>query len=236
MSIFRFKQFSISHHRSTMKVGTDAVLLGSWVAVNEDCRQILDIGCGCGIIALMLAQRSNATVTGIDIDKSSIDEATENAQNSPWKKRISFQNISVQDFCIPQNKNNFDLIVSNPPFFEKSLKSPIEKRNLSRHTDTLSFEELIVSAEYCLSQKGFFAVIIPAESAQKIENLALLHGLFCSRKMEIHAYPNQPTNRVMLVFSRQEIQIQTEKLVIRDTENEYTNAYQQLTKDFYLQF
>ena len=103
-------------------------------------------------------------------------------------------------------------------------------------SDTLSFEELLISVNYCLSQKGRFAVIIPAEAAQKIENFALSHGLFCFRKMEIHAYPNQPANRVMLVFSRQEIQIQTEKLVIRDTENEYTNAYQQLTKDFYLQF
>ena len=236
MSIFQFKQFSISHHRSTMKVGTDAVLLGSWVAVNEDCRQILDIGCGCGIIALMLAQRSNATITGIDIDKSSIDEAAENAQNSPWKERINFQNISVQDFCIPQNKNNFDLIVSNPPFFEKSLKSPIEKRNLSRHTDTLSFEELIVSADYCLSQKGHFAVIIPAESSQKIENLAFSHGLFCFQKMKIHAYPNQPANRTMLVFSRQEAQIQIEMLIIRDADNSYTDGYRELAKWFYLQF
>ena len=234
MSIFQFKQFSISHHRSTMKVGTDAVLLGSWVAINGDCRQILDIGCGCGIIALMLAQRSNTTITGIDIDKSSIDEATENAQNSIWKERLSFQQVSVQDFCIQQNKNQFDLIVSNPPFFEKSLKSPVEKRNLSRHTDTLSFEELLISVDYCLSQKGRFAVIIPAESAQKIENLALSHGLFCSQKMGIHAYPNQPANRVMLVFSRQEIQTQTEMLIIRDTDNSYTDGYRELTKEFYL--
>ena len=236
MSVFQFKQFSISHHQSTMKVGTDAVLLGSWISINRDCRQILDIGCGCGIIALMLAQRSNARIIGIDIDKSSIDEATKNAQKSSWGGRINFRQTSIQDFCVLPNKNNFDLIVSNPPFFEKSLKSPVEKRNLSRHTDTLSFEELIVSADYCLSENGCFAVIIPVKSVQKIENLALLHGFFCSKKMGIHPYSNQPANRVLLLFFRQKTKIQTEMLVVRDTDNNYTEIYRQLTKEYYLQF
>lgn len=128
-SAFRFKQFEINHEKSTLKVGTDAVLLGAWTPIPAPCGRILDIGSGCGVITLMLAQRSNAQITGVDIDKPSIEEAAENANNSLWKNRINFINCSIQDFCTAEHQNNFDLIVSNPPFFVDSLKSPVHSRS-----------------------------------------------------------------------------------------------------------
>ena len=234
MSVFRFKQFSVFHSQSTMKVGTDAVLLGINAPIPENCQQILDIGCGCGIIALVLAQRSNASIIGIDIDKSSVEEAEKNTQNSPWKERLTFQHSSIQDFCISENKQFFDLIVSNPPFFEDSLKSPFEKRNLSRHTDTLSLEELLSSADYCLSDKGYFVVILPADKLRKMTNICLKYNLFCTDILEIQPISSKPTNRIILIFSRQKTTTQTKTLILRNADNEYTNEYRQLTKDFLL--
>ena len=234
MSIFQFKQFAIKHDKSTIKVGTDAVLLGAYAPIPEKCSNILDIGSGCGVITLMLAQRSLAHITGIDIDKSSVEQSIENANNSPYSNRIKFVNISIQDFCTSGNKNNFDLIVSNPPFFVGSLKSPVHKRNISRHTDTLPFEELIFSVNYCLSSTGFFAIIIPHTTKNTIENLCKNQSLFCSNILYIKPFENKYVNRVIMIFSREEKKLQSENLIIRDLSMKYTNQYRLLTEDFYL--
>ena len=234
MSVFRFKQFSLSHSRSTMKIGTDAVLLGAWTPVKDNCQQILEIGCGCGVISLMLAQRSNAAITGIDIDASSVEEAMENAQNSPWKNRIDFQHISAQAFCVEENKQRFDLIVSNPPFFEDSLKSPFEKRNLSRHTDTLSFDELAECVNYCLSDLGNFAVILPAKESDRIISSCHTYNLSCTCILQILPFTSKPANRVILLFSRQKQAMKTRNLAIRDSDGNYSHEYRQLTEEFYV--
>jgi tRNA1Val (adenine37-N6)-methyltransferase len=234
MSSFRFKQFEINHDKSTFKVGTDAVLLGAWTPIPMPCKHILDIGCGCGVIALMLAQRSNAQITGVDIDKQSVEEAAENANKSLWKDRINFINLSIQDFCTAEHKNNFDLIVSNPPFFVDSLKSPVYKRNISRHTDTLPFEELIFSVDYCLSSSGGFAIIIPLSAKDAILTLCKHKGLFCTNILQIQPLENKPVNRVILLFSRKEKELHTENLIIRNATAECTEMYRFLTKDFYL--
>ncbi len=236
MPAFKFKQFEIKHDKSTLKVGTDAVLLGAWIPISNTCENILDIGSGCGIITLMLAQRSNAIITGVDIDKDSTKEATENADNSPWKDRINFQNISIQNFCISQYKNSYDLIVSNPPFFVNSLKSPTHKRNISRHTDTLSFEDLISTASYCLSPGGLFALIVPSIAKEIIQEKAKNQGLFCIKVLLIQPFEHKPANRVIMLFSREEQSLQTENLIIRNASMEYASAYRSLTKDFYLDF
>ena len=219
-----------------MKVGTDAVLLGAWTPIKENCKQILDIGCGCGVISLMLAQRSSSRITGIDIDRSSIEESNENAGNSPWKNEIKFENVSVQEFCVAENKQRFDLIVSNPPFFEDSLKSPFEKRNLSRHTDTLSFEELAYCINYCLSDFGSSAVILPVIESERIITSCSNYSLFCNHILSIRPFHSKPANRVILLFSRQRQALKTENLVIRDPEGNYSEEYRQLTRDFYLYF
>jgi tRNA1Val (adenine37-N6)-methyltransferase len=236
MSVFRFKQFEIAHDKSTLKVGTDAVLLGAWTPIPEKCEYVLDIGCGCGIVSFMLAQRSGAFITGVDIDKNSVVESMENAAKSPWKDRINFTHISIQNFCVPKHKHVFDLIVSNPPFFVDSLKSPVHKRNISRHTDTLSFEDLILSVNYCLSMTGLFAIIIPVTIAKRIQKQCMDQGLFCSTILQIQPFEHKQANRNILLFSREEKHPQIQNLVIRDSPNEYTNTYQLLTKDFHLNF
>ncbi|MDR2408025.1 MAG: methyltransferase domain-containing protein [Bacteroidales bacterium] len=236
MSVFRCKQFEIAHDKSAFKVGTDAVLLGAWVSVPKKCKYILDIGSGCGIVSLMLAQRSDAMITGVDIDKDSIEEAIENADKSPWKNRITFKHTSVQKFCTPEYKHAFDLIVSNPPFFADALKSPLHTRNISRHTDTLLFEDLILSVNYCLSISGIFAIIIPVTVTKIIQEQCKNQGLFCTAILQIQPKDNKAANRNILLFAHEEKQIQIQNLIIRNSSNEYTNTYRSLTKEFYLDF
>jgi tRNA1Val (adenine37-N6)-methyltransferase len=236
MSVFGFKQFEIAHDKSAFKVGTDAVLLGAWTPVPKKCKYILDIGSGCGIVSLMLAQRSDAIITGVDMDKSSIEEATENAEKSPWKNRITFKHTPVQNFCTPEYRHVFDLIVSNPPFFTNSLKSHVHARNISRHTDTLSFEDLILSVSYCLSISGIFAIIIPVTATKIIQKECEKQGLFCTALLQVQPKEYKPANRNVLLFAHEEKQTQIQNLVIRNTSNEYTNAYRSLTKEYHLNF
>jgi tRNA1Val (adenine37-N6)-methyltransferase len=236
MSVFQFKQFEIAHDKSAFKVGTDAVLLGAWVPIPYECKHILDIGSGCGIVTLMLAQRSKASITGVDIDENSVNEAMENADKSLWKDRMNFINTSIQNFCVPEHKHVFDLIVSNPPFFVNSLKSPVHRRNISRHTDRLPFEDLILAVKYCLSASGLFAIIIPSTVTKMIKEACKVQGLFCTAILEIQSGEHKPVNRNILLFSQEEKQLSFHHLTIRNSSNEYTNEYRLLTKDFYLGF
>jgi len=235
MSSFQFKQFVIQHDRSSMKVGTDAVLLGAWAEVEGKSR-ILDIGSGSGILSLMMAQRTSAQIVGVDMDFPSVEEAILNAENSVWGQRIQFQHTSIQQFCVEANRSSFDLIISNPPFFVNSLKSPLDRRNHSRHTDTLSFEELVRSVLYCLTENGSFAVILPYISYEQMENQCRQSQLFCYRKLWIRPKEGKKINRVLLQFKQRKNTpfIEDKELVIRNTNNNYTNDYKILTKDFYL--
>jgi len=233
MPSFQFKQFDIQHNKSSMKVGSDAVLLGAWADV-ENVSHVLDIGSGCGVIALMMAQRTSAQIVGVDIDFLSVEEARLNAENSAWKNRIQFYNTSIQQFCDGKNKNTFDFIVSNPPFFVNSLKSPFDNRNRSRHTDTLSFNELVDAVLHCLSENGSFAVILPSIHEEVMENLCLQNHLFCYRKLRILPKEMKNANRVLLQFKRKKETLCQESLTIRNANNTYTDAYIGLTKDFYL--
>ncbi|MCL2131381.1 MAG: methyltransferase domain-containing protein [Lentimicrobiaceae bacterium] len=216
-----------------MKVGTDAVLLGAWTETNAVSR-VLDIGSGSGVIALMTAQRTSAQIVGVDIDFSSVEEAKHNAENSEWSNRIQFYCTDIQQFCEEKNKQAFDLIVSNPPFFVNSLKSPTVGRNQSRHTDTLSFNDLINSVLHCLSENGSFAVILPHIHEELIENLCLQNRLFCYRKLRICPKEGKNIHRVLLQFKRKKETLRQENLSIRNAENNYTDAYKELTKAFYL--
>jgi tRNA1Val (adenine37-N6)-methyltransferase len=152
---FRFKQFSVDDSKCAMKVGTDAVLLGAWADVT--CAEtILDIGTGCGLIALMAAQRSNAHITAIDIDESTTLQSKENFLSSPWHDRL--EAIHIEQF---QPDYLFDLIICNPPFFKNALKTPFHERNLARHNDSLSFESLVSHVNILLSENGKFFFILP---------------------------------------------------------------------------
>jgi tRNA1Val (adenine37-N6)-methyltransferase len=227
--MFHFKQFSVNHSESAMKVGTDAVLLGAWMPVPETCDNILDIGCGCGVISLMLAQKSNAKITGIDMDEKSVKEAQRNAESSPWKERVHFIHENVQIFA-QKTTEKFFLIVSNPPFFENSLKSPEKSRNISKHNETLTLEELVAAVDILLSTNGRFGIILPVENAEKFEKLAINYLLYATKKTYIFPTRTKKANRILMLFERKPLVCEENNLVIRD--NGYTDEYYLLVKEY----
>lgn len=215
-----------------MKVGTDAVLLGSLINMRSS-ENILDIGCGSGIISLIAAQKSQANILGIDIDEASVLQANENFELSRWKDRLKAERISLQD-AKDQFHTSFDLIICNPPFFVNSMKSPHEKRNLARHNDSLGSIDLLTSAKSLLSNDGIFALILPFTEGEEFIQQALQHDFFLKRKILIQPKPSKKVNRLVLEFKLQACDIKTEQFVIREENDEYTQAYKELTKDFYL--
>jgi len=233
MSIFKFKQFEICQDKTGMKVGTDGVLLGAWA----DCfaaKNILDVGSGTGLISIMLAQRNAvASIQAIEIEYDAYLQSVENANASRWKERIEVKHCSFQDFY-KQCTSTFDLIVSNPPFFENSQKSDVEKRNLARHTHTLSFDELIYFSAKLLSNNGLLSVIIPYDSQLKFIHLASTSGLFLTRKTLIKPNLLKKPKRVLLEFSKQKEQFIENELTIELSRHVYTPEYIELTRDFYL--
>ncbi len=161
MSKFKFKQFSIEQDRCAMKIGTDGVLLGAWTPIDNNPFTILDIGTGTGIIALMLAQRSNAQqIDAFEIDEEAYEQAVDNFENSPWSDRLFCYHAGLDEF-IEEPEEEYDLIVSNPPFYTEDYKSDNEQRDLARFTDSMPFEDLIEAADLLLSENGIFSVIIP---------------------------------------------------------------------------
>jgi tRNA1Val (adenine37-N6)-methyltransferase len=227
---FRFKQFSVDDNRCAMKVGTDAVLLGAWADLSA-AESILDIGTGCGLIALMAGQRSFGHITAIDIDKDATLQSKENFAGSPWQNRIKCIHTAVQQF---HPATFFELIICNPPFFKNALKTPDDQRNLARHNDTLSFESLLASVDRLLDQKGTFAFILPVDEAAELICIAATHRLYLKRKCTVYSREDKSPNRVMAEISRKESEVIMETLVIRDQNNQYTIQYKDLTKEFYL--
>ena len=235
---FRFKQFTIRHDRSAMKVGTDGVLLGAWaqVPLNENASphpNVLDVGTGTGLIALMLAQRFPAAkILGIDIDKASIEQAKENVESTPFKTQIS---ILEQDFSnIDYFSNKYDLIVSNPPFYTENTLSGKEARDMARHTTSLPFEILVENATKLLTEGGLFCVIIPYQSASDFISICVTNRLYLTRRLNIRSKESKPFNRVMLEFSTTIQSAETSTLTLYDDHHERTPEYTQLTQDFYL--
>ncbi len=229
---FRFKQFTVYHDKCSHKVGFDGVTLGAWCDV-KDCTRILDIGTGSGLIALMLAQRSNAQITAIELDKNSIEQAKENFKRSVWNDRIVGHHIALQDF-VRQTDDRFDLIVSNPPFFENSLKAKGVGRSNARHTDSLSQDELIDSVSRLLLPKGRFCVILPVTEADRLVQKAEKKELYCNQRTELSPTPTKEVKRVLLEFSHIKTELLKIQLIVEEDRHVYTQAYQELVKDFYL--
>ena len=167
-SYFKFKKFTIWHDKCAMKVGTDGVLLGAWVNV-DNATKILDIGTGTGVVALMLAQRSDAEIIGIEIDSDAAEQASCNANESSWRNRIKIIN---QDFIHYNSKELFDVIVSNPPYFKNSIKSNDDKRNLARHVSSLNYQMLVEKAASLLLPTGSFSIIVPFDVIEDLEKYA----------------------------------------------------------------
>jgi tRNA1Val (adenine37-N6)-methyltransferase len=235
-SAFAFKQFNVKQDKCAMKVGTDAVLLGSWIQPNGSTH-ILDIGTGTGVIALMLAQKTNASIVGIDIDVSATQQAQENVDESKFKNSITLFNTSFQDY-VKTTSLKFQLIVSNPPFFEQSLKSSDEKRSNARHADVLPFDELLEGVIKVLDESGKFCLILPTLEADKFRNMAQKKGLYLSKLLRVKSRVDKDTDkRHLMQFEFKPTEFSEETIAIEEDErHSYTQAYKELTKAYYINF
>jgi tRNA1Val (adenine37-N6)-methyltransferase len=233
--MFQFKQFTILQDRCAMKVGTDGVLLGAWTPVNHNPYSVLDIGAGTGLIALMLAQRSNAQqIDALEIDENAYEQATDNFENSPWNDRLFCFHAGLDEF-VDEPEDEYDLIVSNPPFYTENYKTNNEQRDLARFADALPFEELIEAAALLLSENGIFAVILPYKEETNFLALAKENELFPIKITRIKGTPTTETKRSLLAFGRNEIiNFPVDELIIETDRHQYTPEYIELTKAFYL--
>ena len=230
---FSFKQFTVYHDRCAMKVGIDGVLLGAWSDV-LNTEHILDIGTGSGLIALMVAQRSNSVIDAIEIEKNAVDQANENVDRSPWSGRIHIQEISLQNFA-KNTPQRYDLIISNPPYFINSLKAPSSKRSTARHTDSLTHEELIINAIILLKPTGRICIILPVNEAFRCKLFAQSNKLYCTREVRVFPKPNVDASRILMEFSFKECPVKCTELVIESNErHHYSKEFTSLAKDFYL--
>lgn len=233
---FRFKQFDVQQNCCAMKVGTDGVLLGAWTTVVEK-KNILDIGAGTGVIAIMLAQRNaQAQVVGVEIDEAACEEAASNMKGSPFSDRLSMVNSPIQDYS--WNKDgSFDLIVSNPPFFSGGTLSFAGDRNEVRHTIKLSHGDLIQSVKRLLHPAGTFCVILPHIEGLRFLEFAQRAQLYPQRITEVLPREGKEVNRLLIALGRERVAYQTDQLIIRaEGTEEYTESYKELTKAFYLNF
>lgn len=208
-----------------MKVGTDGVLLGAWAPLGS---RILDVGTGSGLIARMLMQRCpEAEVEGIDIDEAAVAQAKENGVRA-FQARLQDWKSNIGD-C-------YDLIVSNPPYFQNSLKNPDRGRELARHTDSLGYEELIAHSARLLKEEGQLALILPAEAEEEIRNLAARYSLFPTHITRVYSKETKPARRVILAFSRKNsiVGLIEDSLVLEDEKGGRSAAYSKLCEEFYL--
>ena len=233
--MFKFKQFSINQDKTAMKVGTDGVLLGAWTPTNHNPFSILDIGTGTGLIALMLAQRTAAEqIDALEIDEDAYEQAVDNFENAPWSDRLFCFHAGLDEF-IEEPEDEYDLIVSNPPFYAEDYKTENEQRDLARFQEAMPFEELVEAADLLLSENGVFAVIIPYKEESRFIALSEDFELFPIKITRVKGTPTSEIKRSLLAFSRHEIaDILTDELVIETDRHLYTTEYISLTKDFYL--
>ena len=226
INYFQFKKFTIRQELCAMKVGTDGTLLGAWVRGGH---RILDAGTGSGLISLMMAQRfDDALIDAIDSDEDACAQAVQNAADSPFGNRICVLNKSLQDFAKLNPLETYDAIVSNPPYFLHSLKSPDHRRSAARHVDTLPYSDLTKCAYRLLSEDGEFSVIIPFDCRKYLEEEAILSGLFLSRICVVKTTLSKPPKRYLMAFKKSPTTVQQEELIIGSEE------YVKLLKDFYL--
>ena len=215
-----------------MKVGTDAVMLGAWVQVNPT-DVALDIGTGCGVLSLMLAQKGVAKIDAVDIDEPSVYEAATNFEASRWRDRISAYHADIRRFGFGRK---YDLIISNPPFYLNSYKCEADRKNQARHTDTsLSFNDLVISVKHLLKPEGRFALVLPERESHDFIPVANKSNLYIYRKQNIIPVENKESNRINLELRYNEPEsVEESTLVMRDAEGRFTEAYHAFLKDFYL--
>ena len=233
--MFQFKQFSVQQDRCAMKVGTDSVLLGAWCPIENNPFSVLDIGAGTGILSLMIAQRSNAEqIDALEIDEEAYEQCVENFENSPWGDRLFCFHAGLDEF-VDEPEDEYDLIISNPPFYSEDYKTENSQRDLARFQEAMPFDDLVEAADVLLSENGIFAVIIPYKEEEKFIDLCAEVELFPVKVTRIKGTPNTEIKRSLLAFKRYELPVlEADELVIETSRHKYTEEYIDLTKDFYL--
>ena len=233
--MFRFKQFTIQDSVCAMKVGTDGVILGAWADMRQpvSCPKMLDIGTGSGLIAIMLAQRfADAHIDAIDIDESAIIQTKENVANCPFSERITAWQTDLADM---DGTQKYDLIVSNPPFYQEDTSCPDAKRDTARHTSSLPFDTLLSKASSLLTPDGTLCVIVPTTVVGELIGSSALYSLYLSQRTDIHTTMRKTAKRTLLAFTHnRNVESSFNKLYLRDANNNISTEYATLTKDFYL--
>lgn len=233
-NFFSFKQFTIYQDKSAFKVGTDGVLLGACADISS-AKRILDIGTGTGLIAIMLAQRCDADIVAIEPDYDSYIQACDNVKLSKWNSRIKIENCGLQKYY-PGNEK-FDLIVANPPYFNDSLKNPDPGKSMTRHSDSLTQQELLDGISSLLEENGLLQLILPYVEGSVFIAECQKWGLYCNRILKIKPVPSSEIRRMILGFNRRKTKVTEKFLTIeRGQRHEFTEEYLNLTKDFYLNF
>jgi tRNA1Val (adenine37-N6)-methyltransferase len=249
MGVFRFKKFEVVNERSAMKVNTDGVLLGAAMTISPSDRTMLDVGTGTGTIALMAAQRlssvilsspvilnevKNPRIDAIDIDEASASEASANFINSPWNSILKAHHLPLEEFAA-STETVYDLIFSNPPYFEDSLTAPDERKSTARHTsDGLSYRDIFEFAKDRLSENGRVSLVLPADQEAALTRYARMCGLYLFRILRVRTVPRKAPSRIIAEFSRTRCAELSEELLTIQDEGKYTQEYLSLTGDFYL--
>lgn len=250
MAVFRFKQFSVSNERAAMKLGTDSVLLGALASMPITPLRALDVGTGTGVVALMLAQRLDDffkqdseskgysdekqayVVDAIDIDEPSVQEASLNFKNSPWADSLRAYHYDLKEW---EADKPYDLIVSNPPFFDSSLLNPQERKSLARHTLSLSYRDLCAYAQQNLAPEGVLSMILPCEVEKDLIRTAVSFSLYPQSIIRIRTTQKKPPKRIVANFSRSKVECEYKELIMQEA-GEYTEQYKSLMKDFLIKY
>jgi tRNA1Val (adenine37-N6)-methyltransferase len=248
MSTFRFKKFEVVNERSAMKVNTDGVLLGASMTLRSSDRFLLDIGTGTGTIALIATQRladsvkseapmarQDVRIDAIDIDEASAVEAAANFRNSPWSESLQAFHASLDGYTAMARDREYDLIFSNPPYFEDSMNAPEERRNNARHTSTgLSYREILDFAADHLSAGGRVSLVLPAETENALCRHARMNGLHLFRIVRVRTVPRKAPSRIIAEFSRIRIDSPEDVVLTIQNEGKYTEEYLSLMHELYL--
>ncbi len=231
---FDFKQFTVLQDRCAMKIGTDGVLLGAWTPIRETVNSILDIGTGTGVIALMAAQRSQAEIIdAIEIDTEAYEQSVENFEASPWGDRLFCYHASFQEF-VTEIDDQYDLLISNPPFYTEDYKTDNTQRDLARFQDALPLEHIMIGSTKLLTKDGQLAIILPYKEEKKVIDIGEQIKLYPQKITRVRGAKTSDIKRSMLLFGFEKIDTEIDELIIEKSRHQYTDAYINLTKDFYL--
>lgn len=235
-SYFQFKQFTVHQERAALKVSTDSCLFGAWVSEEVKSKKlkvknVLDIGAGTGLLMLMLAQKIDAFIDGVEIDQPSYEQVKENLNASPWKERL---HLFLGDVKEVHFKKRYDLIISNPPFYEGDLKSSTTNRNIAMHDEGLKLDELLKVVDENLGDEGCFAALLPYHRADRFITDAEVYHLHMAKRTDVKQTVNHSFFRTMLLFVKNKVKPEKDSMSVKDDKNGYTPEFIELLKDYYL--